>query len=37
MEFCESKVFAPLKIGSMELKNRVGVAPMTLRDRKSVV
>lgn len=30
MEFCESKVFAPLKIGSMELKNRVGLAPMTL-------
>lgn len=30
MEFCESKVFAPLKIGSMELKNRVGLAPMAL-------
>ena len=30
MEFSESKVFKPLKIGSMELKNRVGVAPMTL-------
>lgn len=30
MEFCKSKVFTPLKIGSMELKNRVGLAPMTL-------
>lgn len=30
MNFQESKLFKPLKIGSMELKNRVGVAPMTL-------
>ena len=30
MEFRDCKLFQPLKIGSMELKNRVGVAPMTL-------
>ncbi|MEG0779278.1 MAG: NAD(P)/FAD-dependent oxidoreductase [Oscillospiraceae bacterium] len=39
MKFCENKMFQPLQIGSMVLKNRVGLAPMTLgsEDPKGLV